>query len=80
MQSAFRIQAKVLPGKRLEIHLPDNSAVGDTVDVFIVFPEHRTAPQRSVLDILSEIEGQRLFQSPEEADRYLQAERDSWDR
>lgn len=80
MQSALRIQAKILPGKRLEIHLPDNSAVGDTVEVFVVFPDRFASPKRSVLDILREIEGQQLFQSPEEADRYLQAERDVWDR
>ena len=70
----------MLPGKKLEISLPETSTVGDTVEVLILVPEKRNAPSRSVMDILKELEGQRLLKTPEAADRYLQAERASWER
>ena len=35
---------------------------------------------RSVLDIIEDWPGQRLFQTSAEADAYLREERDSWDR
>jgi hypothetical protein len=42
--------------------------------------ERATKPERrSVLDILRDWPGQRLFKTPAEADAYLQEERDSWD-
>ncbi len=37
MQSALHITAKVLPGNRLEVQLPDG-AEGQEVEVFIVMP------------------------------------------
>ena len=80
MKSALRIQAEVLPGKKLEIRLPETSTVGDTVEVLILLPETQNMQTRSVIDILNELEGQRLFKTPEEADRYLQEERESWER
>jgi hypothetical protein len=43
-----------------------------------------TAPssqRRSMLELLESLPpGPRLFKTPEEADRYIQEERDSWDR
>ncbi|MBW3624035.1 MAG: hypothetical protein KY468_11565 [Armatimonadetes bacterium] len=36
--------------------------------------------RRSVLDIIEDLPGGILFKTPQEADEYLQAERDSWDR
>ncbi|MGH9854000.1 MAG: hypothetical protein ACREBD_29495 [Blastocatellia bacterium] len=38
------------------------------------------AERRSVLDILKDWPGQRLFKTSAEADVYLREERDSWDR
>lgn len=43
--------------------------------------EPKTKPERrSVLDILKDWPGQRLFKTSAEADAYLREERDSWDR
>ena len=36
-------------------------------------------PKQSIIDLLNEAPGQQLFQTPEEADQYLQEERSSWD-
>jgi hypothetical protein len=36
-------------------------------------------PKQSAIDIILSAPGQQCFQTPEEADRYLQEERDSWD-
>ncbi|HLO47973.1 MAG TPA: hypothetical protein VK211_06080, partial [Kamptonema sp.] len=77
--SALHIQSKVLPGNKIEIDVPEGS-VGDRVDVFVILPPKTEPKQVSVMDILSELPGKRLFQTPEEADKYLQEERDSWER
>jgi len=36
-------------------------------------------PKQSAIDILTSAPGQQLFQTPEEADLYVQQERASWD-
>ena len=36
--------------------------------------------RRSMIDLLAEWEGQRLFKTSAEADAYLREERDSWER
>jgi hypothetical protein len=36
-------------------------------------------PKQSAIDIIMSAPGQQCFQTPEEVDRYLQEERDSWD-
>jgi hypothetical protein len=36
-------------------------------------------PRQSAIDILTSAPGQQIFQTPEDVDLYLQAERDSWD-
>lgn len=36
-------------------------------------------PRQSAIDIIMSAPGQQIFQTPEEVDRYLQEERDSWD-
>jgi hypothetical protein len=50
MQSALHITAKVLPGNRLEVQLPDG-AEGQEVEVFIVMPitPDRTPDPRTAL-------------------------------
>ncbi|MGH9751341.1 MAG: hypothetical protein ACREA2_01025 [Blastocatellia bacterium] len=43
--------------------------------------ESKAKPERrSVLDILKDLPGQRLFKTSAEVDAYLREERDSWDR
>jgi hypothetical protein len=69
----------VLPGSRIEVSDPDLRE-GEPVDVFLVLPEPRARPRRSALEIIEALQGRRVFQTPQEVNRYLQEERDSWDR
>jgi hypothetical protein len=79
MQSALHITTKVLPGGKIEITDPE-LRVGEPVDVFLVLPEASSRPRRSALEIIEALNGRRVFQTPQEVNRYLQEERDSWDR
>ncbi len=80
MQSAIRVTAKVLPNGKIEVQLPPETA-GDEVEVFIVLPEKPVISTLSAIDIINQSsERQKLFNSPEEVDQYLRAERDSWER
>jgi hypothetical protein len=79
MQSAVRITTKVLPGNKIEIQVPE-AQEGDSVDVFVVLPEKVETKKRSAVDILNELPGKQLFKTAEEADKYLQEERESWER
>lgn len=38
------------------------------------------APHPSALEVIASLRGHRLFQTPEDVDRYLQEGRDAWDR
>jgi hypothetical protein len=78
MQSALHVKTKVLPGKKIEISLPELKE-GDAVDVFLVVPSASAIPPRSALDIIEALNGHRLFATPQTVDRYLQGERDSWE-
>ena len=78
MQKALHIQAQVLPGKKIELKAPEIS-VGEIVDVFVIVPDPPKPKRRSVMEIINSLPGQRIFKTPEEADRYLKEERDSWD-
>ncbi|MGL5872608.1 MAG: hypothetical protein ACRC2R_09605 [Xenococcaceae cyanobacterium] len=40
MQPALHLTTKVLPGKKIEIEIPEGE-IGDTVDVFLVLPENQ---------------------------------------
>lgn len=75
--STVCIRTTILPGGKIEVSSPQLS-VGDTVEV-IVRPESPAPERRSALDILEELPGGILFKTPEEADAYLQNERDSWE-
>jgi hypothetical protein len=79
MQPALHLKTTVLPGNKIEVTATELK-VGETVDVFLVLPESTSPPGRSALEIIRSLGGHRLFQSPEEVDRYLQEERDSWER
>ncbi len=77
MNAALRLETTVLPGHRLEVSSPELPE-GARVEVIIVLPA--PPPQRrSMLEFLGNLPpGPLLFQTPEEANRYLQEERDSW--
>jgi hypothetical protein len=59
MQSALRIETKVLPGNKIEIDLPADTAstsVGQIVEVIVLLPEQKPALERqSVLHLIEEI-------------------------
>jgi hypothetical protein len=82
MQTALRIQAIVQPKGKLEIVAPE-LPTGKTVEVIILLPEipgrphqqPKPAAQQSVVDILAQASGHRLFKTAEEVDTYLQQER-----
>jgi len=79
MQAAIRLHATVQPGHRGEIAAPELPE-GATVEVIVVLPRP-AAPRMSMLDFLATLPtGPLLFKTPEEADAYLQQERNSWDR
>ena len=46
----------------------------------IVLSEEETTENRSILDILAETSGQRVFKTANDVERYLQEERVGWDR
>lgn len=78
MQTTLRHSTQVLPGNRIEIVDPQ-LPVGECVEVTL---ELRGVGQdkQSILETIAALKGHRLFQSAQEVDRYLQEERDSWER
>jgi len=82
MQSALRTKVKVREGGKVEFIAPQ-LPVNTEVDVIILFPASNelfaVPPKRSVQDILAETPGHRLFKTPEDVERYLAEERDSWE-
>jgi hypothetical protein len=84
MQSALRIETKVLPGNKIEIDLPadtPSTSVGQTIEVIVLLPERKPdLEQQSIMQLLEEIHKQRpVGRSVAEINRDLQAERDAWD-
>ncbi|PHJ60441.1 hypothetical protein VF14_14835 [Nostoc linckia z18] len=83
MQSALRIETKVLPGNKIEITLPDDTlstSVGQTIEVIVLIPQKTTLEGQSIMHLLEEIHKQRpVGRSVEEINQDLQAERDAWD-
>ena len=76
MQRALHVRTTVLPEGRIEItdgELP----VRESVDVVV---SRSTASERqSIVDILDEAPGHRLFKTAKEVDDYIKEERASWD-
>jgi hypothetical protein len=80
MQTALRLETTVLPGHRLEVSAPELPE-GATVEVIVVLPAQPVSPHRSMLELLAALPpGPLLFKTPEEANRYVREERDSWER
>ncbi|MCL4207856.1 MAG: hypothetical protein KJ000_35675 [Pirellulaceae bacterium] len=79
MQNALHIKTTVLPGQRIEITAPHLNE-GDAVDVFLVLPSQSPRGSRAALEIIRGLHGHRLFETADDVDRYLQEERDTWDR
>ena len=77
MQKALHIRTTVLPGGKVEIASPELEA-GQSVDVVVT--RSSSTERRSVIDILAEAPGHRLFKTGKEVDDYIKEERESWDR
>ena len=70
---------QILPGHRLELSHPELPE-GARVEVIVVLPGPQP-PRMAMVDFLKTLPPRPLlFPTPEDADRYLQEERDSWDR
>jgi len=82
MQSALRIETKVLPGNKIEINLPADTAltsVGQTVEVILLLPERPQLIRQNIVEWIEQARSRSTFRSGEEINLDLQAERDSWD-
>lgn len=80
MASELHVTTTVLPGCRVEIVSPE-LAEGVTVDVTIQIPDGEPRKRLTMQEILATLPpGPRLFATPDDADRFLKEERDSWDR
>ena len=77
MQKALHIRTTVQPGGKVEVASPELEA-GQTVDVVVT--RSSSTERRSVVDILAEAPGHRLFKTGKEVDDYIKEERASWDR
>ena len=53
--------------------------VGTSVEVIVLLPQSIPNARRSILDVLTEAPGHLAFETAEEVDAYLKAERESWD-
>ena len=85
MQTALKMTATVLPGRRIELTAPELPENG-TVEVIVVLPEADALDGKvhspgSVLDFLDNLPIRK--RTPEEwaeYERQLQEERNAWDR
>ncbi len=77
MEKALHVRTTVQPGGRVEVASPELEA-GQTVDVVVT--RSSSTERRSVVDILAEAPGHRLFKTAKEVDDYIKEERSSWDR
>lgn len=78
MQTALRMTTKVRTGGKLELVVPQVHAE-KVVDVIILFPsDEPSSPKRSVMEILTETSGHRVFQTAAEVEHYLQKEHETW--
>ena len=82
IQAVLRLETMVLPGHRLEVTAPELPE-GATVEVIVVLPEPVVPRRLSMLDLLDTLpEGPspRAFPTWEEYERFLQEEKDAWER
>jgi hypothetical protein len=78
MARAVQRATVVQPDGTIAIRVPE-LAPGQRVRVTVEL-EPMPSQSRSALAVLAELPGHRLFQTAEEVDAYLRAERDAWDR
>jgi hypothetical protein len=78
MQAALRMTAQVQPGGKIEV-VDTDLPVGTSVEVIVLLPQQVPNPRRSILDVLAEAPGHLAFETAEDVDAYLRAERDAWE-
>ncbi len=76
MAIEVRVKTVVLPGGRIEISTPE-LIPGQQATVVVTVEDKETAEPRHVIDILTSLQGHRLFRNAEEVDAYLREERDA---
>ena len=52
---------------------------GKAVEVIVLLPQETETVRRSVADVLADAPGHLAFQTAEEVDAYVRAERDTWE-
>ncbi len=81
MQTALRMTTKVHQGGRIELILPELTDE-ETVEVIILFPKEELPssrqPKRSVMEILDNLLGHRIFHTAADVEQYLQEEHGAW--
>lgn len=78
MQAAYHTTTIILPGNKIEIELPEGT-IGEAIEVIILPPRKFTQERRSVLDIIADAQKIPPYRTPEEIDRDIQEEGNSWD-
>ena len=85
MQSAIKLTARVLPGKRIEF-TPSELTEGEDVEIFVALPvEHSSSAsedgrKQGVWDFIRSLEPKQLTPSEwEQIEREFREERDAWD-
>jgi len=74
MQSALRIETKILPGNKIEINLPTDmlsNSVGQTVEVIVLLPDRPQLMRQNILEWIEQVRGRSSFRSVEEINRDL---------
>jgi hypothetical protein len=80
MQSALRTETTVLPGHRVEISTPEFPE-GARVEVIVILPSAPAPDRTSMLELLQSLPpGPRAFSTWEEYARFLQEEKNAWER
>ena len=80
MQATLRIETTVLPGNRVEVFAPQLPE-GAKVEVTVVLAEPSAPGKMSMIDFVKTLPpGPRAFDTWEEYERFLEEEKNSWER
>ena len=80
MQTTFHIETTVLPGNRVEVSAPQLPE-GARVEVTVVLAEPSAPDKMSMIDLVKTLPpGPRAFDTWEEYERFLEEEKNSWER
>jgi len=76
MEQALRQRVVIQPGGKIELQSPDLPAGLEAEVIVLVPPQQRRT--RSLTDFIGAAKG--TYASPEEADAFIRAERNAWER